>query len=321
LQTVASDGAGLTGLSPIVNVTVPVDESPPGAPGTPVASGIGQQQVTLTWAAATDDRGVTGYQVLRDGVARPGTVTGLTYTDTGLTAATQYSYTVRALDAAGNEGALSDAVPVTTLAVSAGLFSDTWPGANGAAWSPSWTSSTSSGTVDTQTGAGRLTYNNTSGAYARALLSGVPARANAQVLFSYRWTDNGAKAYFSVNLRGSGGWLNAYRPRSGYGVELSSNSNTITVTEAANGTTTNLASVSSAGQTTTAKQWLRLRVSGSTIQFKRWLDGQAEPTAWTSTVTDTTVTTAGQLFLSLARSSSSSGVKAVLIDDLTLSDG
>jgi hypothetical protein len=321
LQTVASDGAGNTALSAVVNVSVPLDSSPPGPPGTPTASAIGQQQLTLSWAAATDDRGVTGYQVLRNGTPLPGTVTGLSYTDTGLTPATTYTYSVRALDAAGTIGNASGSVGVTTLAVSAGLFTDTWPGANGAAWASSWSASNSSGTVDTQSGAGRLQFNNTSGAYARAQLSGVAARASSQVLFSYRWSATGASAYFSVNLRGSGGWANAYRPRSGYGVEFSSSSNTATVTKAVNGTTTDLANVSSSGQVTTAKQWVRMRVSGSTIQFKRWLDGQAEPTAWTRTVTDTSVTAAGQLFLSLARSSSNSGVKAVSIDDLTFSDG
>ena len=320
LQTVASDAAGNTGVSTVVNVTVPQDTSPPGPPGTPTASAIGQQQLTLSWTAAGDDRGVTGYQVLRNGSPLPGTVTGLSYTDTGLTAATAYTYTVRALDAAGNTGNPSGSLTVSTLAVSAGLFSDTWPGANGAAWASAWAASSSSGTVDTQTGAGRLQFNNTTGAYARAQLTGVAARSNSQVLFSYRWSATGASAYFSVNLRGSGGWTNAYRPRSGYGVEFSSSSNTITVMKAVNGTTTNLATVSAAAQVTTAKQWVRMRVSGSTIQFKRWLDGQSEPTAWTSTVTDTSVTTAGQLFLSLARSSSNSGVKAVLIDDLTLAD-
>ncbi len=184
----------------------------------------------------------------------------------------------------------------------------------------SWTTSSSAGTVDTQTGAGRLQYNNTSGAYARAQLTGVAARTNSQVLLSYRWSATGASGYFSINLRGSGGWTNAYRPRSGYGVEFSSSSNTITVTKAVNGATTDLATVSASAQVTTAKQWVRMRVSGTTIQFKRWLDGQAEPTAWTSTVTDGSVTTAGQLFLSLARSSSNTAVKAVSIDDLTYSD-
>ena len=207
-----------------------------------------------------------------------------------------------------------------TATASAGLFSDAWPGADGSPWSSPWTTSVSNGTVDTQTGAGRLLFNNNANAYARAQLTGVPARANAQVLFSYRWSATGAGGYFSVNLRGSGGWLNGYRPSSGYGIQFASGSTTVAVTKAVNGTTTNLATVTDAGQVTTAKQWVRLRVSGSTIQYRRWLDGQAEPATWTTTSTDSAVTTAGQLFFSLARSSSATAAKSVFIDDVSLLD-
>ena len=79
-------------------------------------------------------------------------------------------------------------------------------------------------------------------------------------------------------------------------------------------------SISGAQPLSTAKRWVRLRVSGSTIQVKTWLDGQAEPTAWNATVTDTTVTAPGQLFFSLARGSTNTGTKTVLIDDLTVKD-
>lgn len=71
--------------------------------------------VSLVWNAATDDTGVTGYEVYR-GTALVGSVTGTTYTDTGLAAATAYSYTVRAKDAAGNRSAPSTALSVTTAA-------------------------------------------------------------------------------------------------------------------------------------------------------------------------------------------------------------
>jgi hypothetical protein len=250
----------------------------------------------------------------------PGTITGTTFTDTGLAPATAYRYTVRAVDAAGSVGPDSPPLDVTTLAVSANLFSDLWPGANGAAWSSAWVTSTSAGTVDTQTNAGRLTFTNTSGAYARAQLAGLAARGNAEALFSYRWSTTGSSAYFTVNLRGSGGWLNAYRPRTGYGVEFSSSSSTMTVNKSVNGTSSDLRTVSGAQPLSTSKRWVRVRVSGSTIQVKTWLDGQAEPTAWTATVTDATVTAPGQLFFSLARGSTNSGTKSVSIDDLTVTD-
>ncbi|MDP1136708.1 hypothetical protein Q6325_29090, partial [Klebsiella pneumoniae] len=46
--------------------SVPGD-NPPSAPGTPVASGITDTSVKLDWKAATDDKGVKNYDVLRDG--------------------------------------------------------------------------------------------------------------------------------------------------------------------------------------------------------------------------------------------------------------
>lgn len=59
-------------------------DNAPSAPGTPVASGITDTSVKLTWTAATDDKGIKNYDVKRDGTT-VATVTGLTYTNTGLT--------------------------------------------------------------------------------------------------------------------------------------------------------------------------------------------------------------------------------------------
>ncbi|WP_224058420.1 glycoside hydrolase family 18 chitinase [Streptomyces kanamyceticus] len=92
--------------------SVPGD-NPPSAPGTPVASGITDTSVKLDWKAATDDKGVKNYDVLRDG-AKVSTVTGTSYSDTGLTKGTDYSYTVQARDTADQTGPASGAVKVRT---------------------------------------------------------------------------------------------------------------------------------------------------------------------------------------------------------------
>jgi fibronectin type 3 domain-containing protein len=84
------------------------DSIPPSAPGTLTATG-GLGQVSLSWGAATDNVGVTKYDVYRSTVAgfipsaanRIAQPTGTTYTDTGL-AAGVYFYRVAAEDAAGN---------------------------------------------------------------------------------------------------------------------------------------------------------------------------------------------------------------------------
>ncbi|MFG2479260.1 glycosyl hydrolase family 18 protein [Streptomyces fagopyri] len=92
--------------------TVPGD-NPPSTPGTPTASSLTDTSVKLSWSAATDDKGVKNYDVLRGG-AKVATVTGTTYTDTGLTAGTDYSYTVQARDTADQTGPVSGAVSVHT---------------------------------------------------------------------------------------------------------------------------------------------------------------------------------------------------------------
>ncbi|MEU7060061.1 glycoside hydrolase family 18 chitinase [Streptomyces sp. NPDC046197] len=101
------NGAGCDG-----GPTVPGD-NPPSAPGTPTASGITDTSVRLSWTPATDDKGVKNYDVLRDG-RTVATVTTTSYTDTGLTAGSDYSYTVQARDTADQTGPVSGPVAVHT---------------------------------------------------------------------------------------------------------------------------------------------------------------------------------------------------------------
>ncbi len=72
-----------------------------------------ETSVTLTWTASTDDVGVTSYDIYRDGT-QVGSSTATTYTDTGLTANTAYSYTVKAKDAANNISDASNTLNITT---------------------------------------------------------------------------------------------------------------------------------------------------------------------------------------------------------------
>ncbi len=91
------------------------DESPPATPAGLAAKATSGSRVALTWKAAADNTGVTGYTVYRGGKA-VATVGGSTtaYADTGLSAGHTYAYAVDAFDAAGNRSARSAAVSVTT---------------------------------------------------------------------------------------------------------------------------------------------------------------------------------------------------------------
>src|SRR5262249_4031507 len=96
------------------------DTTPPSAPTNLGATASSETQIGLTWTASTDNVGVTGYLVERcqgsgcTTFAQIATPTGTTFSDTGLTASTSYSYRVRATDAANNLSGYSNVASATT---------------------------------------------------------------------------------------------------------------------------------------------------------------------------------------------------------------
>jgi hypothetical protein len=98
-----------------VSVTIVLDVDAPAVPGNVKASvpDVHGKDVVVTWDAATDNIGVTGYGVYRNG-AKIAQVTGTTYTDTGLAAGT-YGYTVDAVDSAGNRSSLAGLAPAQAV--------------------------------------------------------------------------------------------------------------------------------------------------------------------------------------------------------------
>ncbi len=131
-----------------VNFTITAGSTDTVAPSTPTLSASGTTQTTtnLSWTASTDNVGVTGYDVYQNGVFKAN-VSGTTYTVTGLTASTTYSFTVRAKDAAGNASVASNIVNVTTLAPAADTTAPSAPvlsasGTTSTTTNLSWTAST-----------------------------------------------------------------------------------------------------------------------------------------------------------------------------------
>ena len=98
------------------------DTQAPTTPGSLSAAALSATQIRITWTASTDNIGVTGYQVFRNGSPLASTA-NLEYTDTSLTPSTQYSYTVTAFDAAGNNSSAAGPALATTNANSAPVWS------------------------------------------------------------------------------------------------------------------------------------------------------------------------------------------------------
>jgi chitodextrinase len=95
--------------------------SVPGAPSNLAGTAVSSSQINLTWTASTGT--VTGYYVYRNST-QVGTTSSTSYSDTGLTASTQYSYYVVGYNSNGNSGN-SNTVQVTTLANSVTLWPST----------------------------------------------------------------------------------------------------------------------------------------------------------------------------------------------------
>src|SRR5213596_3154871 len=117
----ARDAAGnISPNSATASITI-ADTTAPTTPTGLTGAAAGSSGANLSWSASTDNVGVTSYIVRRNGVqvATPATTS---YADTGLSAATTYSYTVAARDAAGNISPNSASVSVTTA-----IAADTTP--------------------------------------------------------------------------------------------------------------------------------------------------------------------------------------------------
>lgn len=106
--------------APASATTLIVDTQAPTTPTNLTATAVSKSQVNLTWTASTDDVGVTGYEIERctgltcTNFSLLTTVTGTSYSNTGLTGLTAYRYHVRAFDAAGNKSDFSSIATVST---------------------------------------------------------------------------------------------------------------------------------------------------------------------------------------------------------------
>lgn len=91
-----------------------VDNQAPTAATNLVASNPTSNSVSLSWTAATDNMGVTGYDIYANNTLKT-TVSGTTTVVSGLLSSTAYSFYVIARDAGGNSSPQSNVATETTL--------------------------------------------------------------------------------------------------------------------------------------------------------------------------------------------------------------
>jgi beta propeller repeat protein len=90
-----------------------IDTTLPSQPTSLFANPISSSQINLSWTASTDNVSVAGYRIYRGG-SFVGTTTTTSYSDTGLSPSTPYSYQVSAYDGGGNESTKSNIANATT---------------------------------------------------------------------------------------------------------------------------------------------------------------------------------------------------------------
>jgi hypothetical protein len=119
----ATDLEGAFADTTVVFNCLGADTTAPSVPTNLAGTGVSRQRIDLTWTASTDTAGtnqrasgLAGYKLYRDGSLRATLGLVTSYSDTGLSTATTYSYRLSAFDVALNESAQCTAVPVTTAA-------------------------------------------------------------------------------------------------------------------------------------------------------------------------------------------------------------
>lgn len=114
--TVTATSEGVDGTATVTVTVAPApDGTPPSTPQNLSAIANGPTLVALSWSAATDNVGVTSYQVFRNGT-QVGMPPAPAFQDATVSPSTSYVYTVAAEDAAGNVSPQSSSVLVTTPA-------------------------------------------------------------------------------------------------------------------------------------------------------------------------------------------------------------
>ena len=161
-------------------------------------------------------------------------------------------------------------------------------------WTARWVTTNTNWLVRAKAGAeGGKTLENTGTNTGRHLLTwnAIDAdanRADVEILVRYRPSTSSTELP-RLTLRGSG----AAGAENGYFVSFNASSLNFNLAKFVAGTQTNLGSTIS--HTTIANVWyyVRFRANGTTLQMRRWKDGEVEPSAWELTVTDSSITAAG----------------------------
>ena len=255
--------------------TTTSDTASPTAPATLTATSTYKTRIDLSWKASTDNVGVTRYRIFRDGSLLTTVDAAESYADNAVTPGSTHSYTVRALDDAGNVSAASDPASATTPAVSV-LFHDGFESGTLSQWTnpPPIANPQQNGlAIDTSEVSdggfsARSTVNGNAGSAAWHTL----AQPESNIYYTARFKT--VSHTTQVNLmRLRNGTLS-----SGAIASLAlSTTNRLTLRNDAGATPTTVTSAASASVGAWHTLQLHAQVNGASSVLEAWLDGTAIP--------------------------------------------
>ena len=232
------------------------DTTNPNTPTNLTTTAIGSTHTDLSWTSATDNIGVTGYKIYRNGTLLDTIGTTTTYSDNTIVGSGSYQYQVQAMDAAGNVSGLSNQTTVTAPL----LFSD---GFESGDMTTNWTQNTGINVLPEEVFDGTFA--------ARATSTGSAKWAYKQL------TSNQNEVYYRLRFKlinlVSNVYLMRFRTSTGtslLGVYVSNTGKLAYRNDIAGTTSTSATTVTTGG-------WhdlqVRARINGASGQTEVWLDG------------------------------------------------
>lgn len=192
------------------------------------------------------------------------------------------------------------------------VYTDDFTGADGAAWNAAkwtFTASGSGGSATISSNRGLLRAGGNYGSYA-ANVKDMPVADDQSMLVKF--TPTSATAYADFNLRSTADYTTRYF------LGYYGGSGQFTLQKRVAGTYTNLGTgVAVSNGTGGLATWIRFEVVGTTVRWRQWNDGFAEPSTWTQSVTDTAVVSGVASIGHTGRSGA--GPYDLHVDDVTVS--
>jgi hypothetical protein len=299
--------------------SVPPPPTPPAAPSGLTATAVSSTSVDLNWSDNSSNESSFTLEQSLDGTSWSAVSSlprdSTSHRDKRLTATQTYRYRVKAINSSGSS-AYSTVATVTTPPHMSVVFAEGFPGRNGSPWDARrWGVDTGpTARMEIRADGGRMGFENVSGARARAVAT-MPKQADTDTVASFRFSSTAARGYLYLFSRASGDWVTG-NPTASYFVQITNDITTVQLWKSQAGKTTSLASLSGIASVTTAKQWVRFRVQGSSISLKVWTDGTAEPADWELAATDTSITRPGMLQVKWLRGSTATAGRDVIVDDI-----